>query len=177
MRLKQKNSCNLIRIAAGDKLKTVFCIKQGVFKNIVVQVVLTNTPVSFPAMMNAIFLDMARWICSLYNILMYSGNTEVEHQAIVEQVLEQCVEHRLIVNLLKCQFNVCKTRFLVYVIHALEVKIDPVKLESIAKRPICWKKKQVAVFSDCELLQSMYCQLLSYGLSLEQHDKRYSTCL
>ena len=27
------------------------------------------------------------------NIIIYSGNTEAEHQGIVEEVLHQCVEH------------------------------------------------------------------------------------
>ena len=49
---------------------------------------LTNAPVSFQEMMDTIFKDMEGCIWYLNDILIYSGNTEAEHQAIVEKVLQ-----------------------------------------------------------------------------------------
>ena len=72
----------------------------------------------------------------LDNILIYGGNTEPKHQAIVEKILQQCVEHGLAINLLKDEFHVKETIFLVHIINGKEVKIDPSKLETIVKWPI-----------------------------------------
>ena len=104
---------------------------------------LTNTPASFQEMMDTIFKDMGECMWSLYNILIYGGNAKTEHQAIVKKVLQQCVEHRLAVNLLKREFHVHKTIFLEHLINGLEVKMDPSTLETLCKWPICKKKKEV----------------------------------
>ena len=82
----------------------------------------------------------------LHNILIYGYDTEPEHQAIVEKVLQQCVEHGPAVNLLKREFHVKETIFLVHVINGQEVKMDPAKLDTTLKRPILTKKKELQVF-------------------------------
>ena len=68
-------------------------------------------------MMHAILKDMEECIWYLDDILIYGGDTEVEHQGIVEKVLQQCVEHGLAVNLLKREFHVKETIFFVHVIN------------------------------------------------------------
>ena len=82
----------------------------------------------------------------LDDIVIYGGNTEAEHQGIVEKVLQQCVEHGLAVNLLKRKFHVKETIFLVHVVNCQEVKMDTSKLETMSKWPIPTKKKEVQVF-------------------------------
>ena len=99
-RLDLKNRYNLIRIAAGDEWKIAFHTKQGLFKYIVMPFSLTNTPASFQEMMHTISKAMQGYIWYLDDILIYGGDTEAEHQAIVEKVLHHCVEHGLAVNLL-----------------------------------------------------------------------------
>ena len=123
-RLDLKNGYNLIRIAAGDKWKTAFHTKQGLFQYTVMPFGLTNAPASFQEMMDTILRDMEGCIWDLDDILIYGGDTEAEHQAIVETVLQQCVEHGLAVNLVKSEFYVKETIFLVHVINSQEVKID-----------------------------------------------------
>ena len=54
----------------------------------------------------------------LDDILIYGGDTEAKHQAIVDKVLQQCVEHELAVNLLKSEFHVKETIFLGHVINS-----------------------------------------------------------
>ena len=104
---------------------------------------LTNAPASFQEMMYTIFKDMKGCIWYLDDILIYGGDNEAEHQAIVEKVLQPCVEHVLVVHLLKSKFHVKETIFLVHVIHGQEVKMDPSKLDSMSKWPIPTKKKEV----------------------------------
>ena len=141
-----KNEYNLIRIAAGDKWKTALCTKQGLFEYAVMPFGLTNAPALFQEMMDTIFKDMEGYIWYLNDILIYGGDTKAEHQAIVEKVLQQCVEHGLAVNLLKSKFYVKETIFLGNVINSQEVKMDPSKLEIMSKWLIPTKKKEVQAF-------------------------------
>ena len=49
---------------------------------------LTNAPASFQEMMDTIFKDMEECIWYLDDILTYGSDTEAEHQAIVEKLLQ-----------------------------------------------------------------------------------------
>ena len=71
--------------------------------------------------MDTIFKDMEGCIWYLDVIVIYGGDTEAEHQAIVEKVLQQCIEHGLAVNLLKSEFHVKVAIFLGHVINGQEV--------------------------------------------------------
>ena len=108
---------NLIRIAAGDEWKTAFRTKQGLCEYIVMPFGLTNATVSFQEMIDIFFKDMEGCMWYLDDIVIYSGNTEVEYQAIVEKLLQQCVEHGLAVNLLKSEFHIHVTMFLEHLIN------------------------------------------------------------
>ena len=107
---------------------------------------LINAPVSFQEMMDTIFKDMEVCIWYLNDILIYSGNTEAKHQAIVEKVLQQWVKHGLAVNYLKSEFHGKETIFLGHVINVQEVKMDLSKLETMCKGPIPTKQKEVQAF-------------------------------
>ena len=86
---------------------------------------------------------MEECISYLYNILIYSGNTKAEHQAIVEKVLQHFTQYGLAVNFLKSEFHVHKTIFLKHVMNRKEVQIYPPKLKSMFKWPILTYKKEV----------------------------------
>ena len=107
---------------------------------------LTNALASFQEMKDTIFQDMEGYIWYLDDILIYGGDTKAEHQDIVQKVLQQSVNHELAVNLLKSEFRVKDTIFLVHVIYGQEVQMDPSKLENMSKWPIPTKKKEVQAF-------------------------------
>jgi len=67
---------------------------------------LINAPASFQEMMDAIFKDIEGCVWYLDNILIFEGETEEEHQTLVEKVLEKCIKHGLAVNLPKSEFHV-----------------------------------------------------------------------
>ena len=54
-RLDLKDMYNLIRLAAGDEVKTTFCNKQELFEYTVMPLDLTNAPELFQEMINTIF--------------------------------------------------------------------------------------------------------------------------
>ena len=86
-RLDLKNGYNLIRIAAGDKWKTAFHTKQGLFEYTIMPFALTNTPALFQEMMDTIFKDMEGCIWYFDDILICSGYTEAKDQVIGKKVL------------------------------------------------------------------------------------------
>jgi len=68
--------------------------------------VLTNTTAIFQEMMDTIFKNMEGCIWYLNDILIYRGDSEEEHQQLVELVLQQCIKHALAVNLTKSEFHI-----------------------------------------------------------------------
>ena len=52
---------------------------------------LTNAPATFQEMMDTIFKDEEGCVWYMDDILIYGGQTEAEHQAYVEKILQQCV--------------------------------------------------------------------------------------
>ena len=85
-RLDLKNGYNLIRIAAGDECKIAFLTKQGLVEYTVMPFGVTNVPASFQEMIDTILKDMEGCIWYLDDFLIYAGDMEAEHQAIVEKV-------------------------------------------------------------------------------------------
>src|SRR6266481_3366227 len=73
---------HLVRIAAGDKWKTVFCTRYGSFEWKVMPEGLTNAPVGFQRFMNDIFADMIDISVVVYldDILVYSDDPK-QHTA------------------------------------------------------------------------------------------------
>ena len=80
------------------------------------------------------------------DILIDGGQTEAEHQAYVEQILQQCVNHGLAVNLTKSEFHVHETIFLGHIGNGSQVQMDPAKLETMSMCPVRTKEKEVQAF-------------------------------
>jgi len=105
-----------------------------------------NAPASFQEMTNTIFNDIEGYVWYLDDILICERETEEEHQALVEKVLEKYVEYELAVNLPKSEFHVEQILFLGHIINGQQVQIDPAKLEVMAKWPVAIKKNKVQAF-------------------------------
>ena len=98
-KLDLKNGYNLIRIASGHEWKTAFRKRTELFEYTVMPFGLTNAPATFQEMMDRIFKDIEGCLWYLDDILIYGGDTEEEHQKIVDQVLQLCIDHFLAGNL------------------------------------------------------------------------------
>ena len=137
-----KNGFNLIRVAAGHEWKTAFRTKKELFEYIVMPFGLTNAPAIFQEMMDKIFKDEEGCVWYIDDILIYGGTTEAEHQAFVEKVLQQCVNHGLAVNLTTSEFHVHETIFLSHIVNGSQVQMDPAKLETMSKWPYPLRRKK-----------------------------------
>ena len=107
----------MIWIAPRYEWKTAFRKKNGLFENTLGPFRLTNAPATLQEMIDVVFEDMEACIWYLDDILIYGGETEGEHQRLVEKVLLQCVQHRLAGNLIKFEFHVKQTIFVGHIVN------------------------------------------------------------
>jgi len=89
-----KNGFHLIRIKEGDKWKTAFRTRYGLFEFLVMPFGLSNAPATFQDMMNHIFRDILnlRLLVYMDNLLLYAKTVE-EHDKIVGEVLRRLREY------------------------------------------------------------------------------------
>ena len=103
----------------------------------------TIAPSLFQEIMHTVFQDMEGCIWYCDDILIDHDNAEAENQVIVKKVLQQYVERGLADNLLKSKYHVKDTIFLSHLMNGPHVKMYISKLETMSKRPIPTKKKEV----------------------------------
>jgi hypothetical protein len=98
---------------------------------------LTNSPATFQALMNTIFVDLVaagKVAVYLDNILIYSPTPE-QHKEITHDVLQQLHVHDLYLRPEKCKFNQTEVEYLGLIIREGEVRMDPIKIKAITEWP------------------------------------------
>jgi Reverse transcriptase (RNA-dependent DNA polymerase) len=139
---------NNIRIRKGDEWKAALKTNKGLFKPMVMFFEMCNSPVTFQAMMNDIFMtmiDQQLVIVYMDNILIFA-ETKEELQRITKQVLEKLREHDLFLKAKKCKFCKTKIKYLGMIIEQEKIAMDLVKLEGIKNWPTPTTVKQVWSF-------------------------------
>jgi len=108
-----KNGFHLIRIRKGDKWKTAFRTRYGLFEFQVMPFGLTNTPSTFQDMMNHIFSDIldVGTLAYMDDILVYV-DTEEKHDETVREVLKRLQNNGLAVSPEKCVWKAQEVEFL-----------------------------------------------------------------
>ena len=129
---------NNVRIKEGDEWKAAFITNQGLFEPRVMFFGLTNSPATFQAMMNEIFIEELRegWL-SIYmdDILIHTGDDRQEHRGRIHQVLDKLRRHDLFLKPEKCQFEQEQVEFLGVVLRNGTIQMDPAKIDVVAKWP------------------------------------------
>jgi hypothetical protein len=128
---------NNIRIKAGDKWKAAFTTNCGLFKPQIMLFKLTNSPATFQALMNTIFVDLVaagKVAVYLDDILIYS-QTLSEHRNITHEVLRRLVTHDLYLCPEKCKFHCEEVEYLGLIIRQGEVNMDPAKVQAVTSWP------------------------------------------
>ncbi|QRW22882.1 Retrotransposable element Tf2 protein [Rhizoctonia solani] len=126
---------NNVQIKEGDKWKTAFRTKYGLFKYLVMPFGLTNAPTAFQHFMNDLFRDLIDVTVVIYldNILIFSEKPE-DHPA------------HLFYKLSKCHFHVTTVDYLGIVISPAGFSMDQKKIEAVTSWPTPRTVKQVQAF-------------------------------
>jgi len=127
-----KNGFHLIRIREGDKWKTAFRTRYGLFEFQVMPFGLTNAPSTFQDMMNHMFSDMldVGTLTYMDDILVYA-ETEKKHDETVKEVLQRLQNNGLAVSPEKCVWKAQEVEFLGYISGRNGIRMSEEKVEAI----------------------------------------------
>jgi len=138
LKMDLKNGFHLIHVWEGDKWKTAFPTRYGLFEFQVMLFELTNAPSTFQDMMNHIFSDMLviSVIAYMDDILVYA-ETQERHNHLVKEVLKRLQMNGLAVSLEKCIWRTQEVEFLGYVIGRKgTIRMSEEKIDAV----LSWKK-------------------------------------
>ena len=136
---------NNIQIRKGDEWKAAFKTNKGLFKLTVMFFGMCNSPATFKAMMDNIFVTMIKGklvIIYMDDILMFAG-TKKELTWITRMVLGKLRENDLFLKAKKCEFYKTKIEYPGMIIEEGRISMDPVKLGRIRDWPTPTMVKQV----------------------------------
>ncbi|KAF8747087.1 hypothetical protein RHS02_00394, partial [Rhizoctonia solani] len=138
---------NNVWIKEGDKWKTAFRTKYGLFEYLVMPFGLTNAPAAFQHFMNDLFRDLIDVTVVIYldDILIFSEKPE-DHPTHVREVLSQLMKNQLFCKLSKCHFHVTTVDYLGIVISPAGFLMDQKKIKAVTSWPTPKTVKQVQAF-------------------------------
>ena len=127
-----QHAYHLIRIQEGDKWKTAFHTRYGLFEWCVMPFGLTNAPAAFQCLMNNIFLDLLDICILIYldDILIYSDTLE-EHHGNICEVLLRLQNNKLYACGDKCSFHEDTVEYLGFILSPNGLSMDPSKVSTI----------------------------------------------
>ena len=94
-----------MRIKKGDEWKVVFTTLEGSFEPMVMFFRLTNSPVTFQAMINELLRDLINTgkVAVFIDNVIIGTETEEGHDELVVEIIKRLEENNLYVKLEKCK--------------------------------------------------------------------------
>ena len=132
----------------GDKWKTAFLTKYGLYECLVIFFGLCNSLAMFQTMMNMIFHDLIIIqvvTVYMYDILVFTKTVE-EYRQVINKVMQILLDNNLFLKPSKCYFKVNMVEYLRFIIFVDQISIDPVKIEGILAWPTPVNLKEVQSF-------------------------------
>ncbi|KAF8703952.1 hypothetical protein RHS03_06141, partial [Rhizoctonia solani] len=138
---------NNVQVKEGDKWKTAFCTKYGLYKSLVMTFGLTNAPAAFQHFMNKLFKDLLDVCIIIYldDILIYSKD-DASHTQHVHEVLKRLMENQLFCKASKCTFHVTSVEYLGIIVLDKGFSLDKLKIQAVQEWPTPTKVKEVQSF-------------------------------
>src|SRR5271156_1605560 len=139
---------NNVRIKKGDEWKAAFKTNKGLFEPTVMFFGMCNSPATFQAMMDDIFMTMidGRLVIVYMDDILIFADTKEELERITRMVLEKLREHDLFLKAKKCEFCKTKIEYLGMIVEEGQISMDPVKLGGIKNWPNPTTVKEVRSF-------------------------------
>ncbi|QRW24199.1 Retrotransposable element Tf2 protein [Rhizoctonia solani] len=119
---------NNVCVKEGDKWKTAFCTKYGLYKSLVMSFGLTNAPAAFQHFMNKLFKDLL---------------DDTQH---VHKVLRRLMENQLFCKASKCTFHINSVEYLGIIVSDKGFSLDKLKIQAVQEWPTPTKVKEVQLF-------------------------------
>ena len=128
---------NNVRIKEEDEWKGAFTMHVGFFEPTVMFFGMTNSLVTFQAMMNEILRDLINEekVAAFVDDILVGTETEEGHNEIVKEVLKKSKENNLYIKPEKCIWKVRKIGFLGVVIGPNRIEIEKVKVNRVLSQP------------------------------------------
>ena len=123
-----------IRIKEGDKQKTAFRTRYGLFEQLVTLFGLTSAPATFQRYINDTLREFLDEFVSAYidDVLIYSDGSLKDYRKKVKKVLLRLQEASLQVDINKCEFETRSVKYLGFIIDARKgIRIDPKKIKAV----------------------------------------------
>ncbi|KAF8676364.1 hypothetical protein RHS04_06533 [Rhizoctonia solani] len=138
---------NNVQVKEGDKWKTAFRTKYGLYKSLVMTFGLTNTPAAFQHFMNKLFKDLLDECIVIYldDILIYSKD-DASHTQHIHEVLQCLMENQLFCKALKCTFHVTLVEYLGIIVSDKDFSLDKLKIQAVQEWLVPTKVKEVQSF-------------------------------
>ena len=139
---------NNIRIKEGDEQKAEFLMPEDASKLMVIFFGLTNSLVTFQAIMNNLLRDMIETgdVVAFIDNIMVRIETEEGNDDIVEEVLRRIAENDLFVKLEKYMWKIREVVFLRVVIGPDGVKMEKEKVQEVMDWPVPRSVKDMQKF-------------------------------
>ena len=122
---------NNVRIKKGDKWKAVFMMPEGLFEPTVMFFGLTNSPVTFQAMINELLRNLINIgkVAVFIDDVIVGTETEKGYNELVVEVIRRLKENDLYVKPEKCKWKVREVEFLEVVIGLEGIKMEKEKVK------------------------------------------------
>jgi Reverse transcriptase (RNA-dependent DNA polymerase)/RNase H-like domain found in reverse transcriptase len=132
----------------GDEWKAAFKMNKGLFEPTVMFFRMCNSPATFQAIMNDIFMTMIdnRLVIVYMDDILIFSDTKEELERIIKLVLEKLRKHNLFLKAKKCKFCQTRIKYLGMIIEEGRITMDSVKLGGIRDWPVPTTLKQTQSF-------------------------------
>jgi len=150
---------NNVRIKKGDEWKAAFTMPEGSFEPTVMFFGLTDSPVTFQAMMNELLRDLINTgkVVVFIDDVIVGTETEEGHDKLVAEVVKRLEENDLYVKLEKCKWKVKEVEFLGVIIGPEGIKMEKKKVKGVLEWPTPKCVKDIQKFLG---LANYYCQFI-----------------